>query len=303
MSEREQLLWAQARSMRLVFLLNVAGLVPFFATAVFSGSMVLWTDALDYARAVVLTFAGWRILCGVAAGRFCGFDYGTEKLQSLFAMGGAFVYLGVLFVMGANCIHRLAHPVPLEGGFSLAGTALLLVSGTVDGIMCVRNRRLSRRLFSAVLETQWRVERTSALVSISSAAGLFLAFLFRDQAWGALIDPACALVLIAYGAVSFLPSILADFETLADKSLKEELQLRIDRRLAENFRGYSGFHGVRSRRSGGSLFIEIALSFPGDMTVADAVRTVEGLRSGVQNDIPGSEVSVVLHGAAGKLSK
>ena len=83
-------------------------------------------------------------------------------------------------------------------------------------------------------------------------------------------------------------------ESLTDKTLKEELQLRIDRRLAENFHGYSGFHGVRSRCAGGRVFVEIGLSFPPEQPVGEAMKTVAALEKGIVSDIPCSEVSVTL---------
>ena len=294
MTERGEILRAQENSMRLVVILTLISLVPFILVAFFSGSMLLWTDAMDYVRALIVNFFAWRILRGVSRGTFLGFDYGTDKIQSLVGIGGSLFYLALLGLLGAGCGYRLLHPVELDPGVSLIGVALQFVSMSGDVYFWIKNKRLSQKLFSPVLEMQWRTERASALITFSMAVGLLLSVLLRDFSWAVFIDPAIALVFIAYGAISFLPAIARDLESLTDKTLKEELQLRIDRRLAENFRGYSGFHGVRSRCSGGRVFIEIGLSFRPELPLSEALKTVAALQKGITADIPGSEVSITL---------
>jgi ferrous-iron efflux pump FieF len=294
MNDRHSILLEQERGLRLVFFLTLAGTAPFFVLAVFSGSMVLWTEALDYLRALVVNWVSWQILRGIARNKFSGYDYGTDKMQSLTGIGGSLLYVATLIALGAGCVNRIFHPVELHTDFSLAGVGLQIVSGSADGWLWFRNKKLAAKLFSPVLEMQWRADRASSLVSFAMATGLLLTVLLSSHEWAVYIDPIFALALIGYGAISFLPSIMSDLETLADKSLKEELQLRIDRRLAENFRGYSDFHGVRSRRSGGRIFIEIALSFPPDEPVREAMKTVAILCAGIEADIPGSEVAISL---------
>lgn len=293
-TERNELLREQEHSMRLVVILTLISLVPFVLVANFSGSMLLWTDAMDYVRALIVNFFAWRILRGVSRGSLLGFDYGTDKVQSLVGIGGSIFYLVLLVLLGAGSGYRLLHPVEIEAGVSLVGVGLQLLSMSGDVFFWIKNKRLSQKLFSPVLEMQWRTERASALITFAMASGLLLSVLLREYSWATYIDPAFALVFITYGAISFLPSIARDLESLTDKTLKEELQLRIDRRLAENFHGYSGFHGVRSRCAGGRVFVEIGLSFPPELPVGEVMKTVAALEKGIVSDIPCSEVSVTL---------
>ena len=145
-----------------------------------------------------------------------------------------------------------------------------------------------------MLEMQWQSARADALASLAVFASLGLTLILFQYSWATYLDPFFSLVYIGYAGVSFLPGLMDGIRELSDKSLQEDLQLRIDRRLAENFHGYSAFHGVRSRRSGGRVFIEVALSFPSGQSVAAALETVERLRRGMESDIPGSEVRVAL---------
>ena len=84
----------------------------------------------------------------------------------------------------------------------------------------------------------------------------------REFAWAVYVDPLLALVFVSYAAASFVPLLVAAVNDILDKTLQEELQVQINRRLAEHFDGYAGFHGVRSRRAGGLTFAAMVVAVP-----------------------------------------
>lgn len=268
--------------------------VPAVAVALRSGSLLLLSDILDYGRAIIVSLLAWRILRAGRAAGAQGFDYGTGRLQTLGGVAGSVLYLGLLLVLAVTSIQRCVHPVELDRTFTGVGALMQLLAFAIDGWLWLRIRRLARLEFSPVLEMQWQSARADALSSLAVAASLALALTLGEYAWAAYLDPVLSLVYVAYVGAAFLPGLAEGFRELSDKTLQETLQLRIDRRLAEFFEGYSAFHGVRSRRSGGRIFIEIALSFPSGQSVGTALETVERLRLGVEADIPGSEVRVAL---------
>lgn len=284
----------QERAMLWCLGLSVVVVIPAIAVAVRSGSMLLLSDLIDYARAIVVGLLGWRILRAGRASGSRGFDYGTGRLQTLGGVVGSALYVALLLVFAVVSVRRLWQPVALDRTFMGAGAALQLAAFAVDGWLWLRLRRLARVEYSPVVEMQWRASRADALSSLAVCASLALALALEQHSWASRLDPLCSLAYIVYAGASFLPGLAGGIAELSDRTLQEELQLRIDRRLAENFHGYSAFHGVRSRRAGGRIFIEVALSFPREQSVGEALGTVERLRRGIEADIAGSEVRVAL---------
>lgn len=275
-------------------LLELTACVPAVAIALLSGSMLLMTDMLDYGRGIFTTFVGWTILRSIRTGRVRGFDYGTEKLQTLGGMLGSFVYLSALLFMTGWTLTRLIEPVALTLDFILLGMLFQFGDFVICAWLWRRTKRLAVLDFSPVMEMQWRVYRADTLSALAVVLGLALTLLLSRQAWSVHIDSILALVFVAYAGLSFLPHLTNGLDDLLDKTLREDLQLRIDRHLARQFGGYSSFHGVRSRRAGGKIFIDIALGFRPDQTVGEVERVVEQLREGIARDIPGSEPRVIL---------
>jgi ferrous-iron efflux pump FieF len=284
----------QERVVLITLFLAASSFLPILAVALLSGSMLLLSDMLDYGRVIISSLLGWRILRSVRKGRAYGFDYGTGKLQTLGGMAGAVLYVVTMLIMAGLSIRHLMHPIELVTSFTMLGALFQLCAFAVSTWLWIRKHRLARAAFSPVMEMQWRASRAGALSCLGVFLGLILTLALRRFTWSVYLDPICALVFIIYTLISFIPVLANGINDLLDKTLQEDLQLRIDRHLADNFDDYAGFHGVRSRRSGGRIFIEIALSFRHDQPVGKAVETSERLRRGIESDIPGSQVNVVL---------
>jgi len=284
----------QEQVVLLTLLLSASYFIPILVVALLSGSMLLLSDVLDYGRVIISSLLGWRILRAVRKGRVRGFDYGTGKLQTMGGIVGAALYMTTLLVMSGISIHHLFRPIELVKSFTILGALFQLGGFGVSTWLWMRKRKLAREAFSPVMEMQWRASRAGALLCLAVFLGLTFTLVFRKFAWSVYLDPLFALVFIIYTGVSFLPLLAEGINELLDKTLQEDLQLQIDRHLAANFDDYTGFHGVRSRRSGGRILIEIALSFRHDQPVGKAVETIERLRQGIESDIPGSQVHVAL---------
>ncbi|OGV52696.1 MAG: hypothetical protein A2X49_16645 [Lentisphaerae bacterium GWF2_52_8] len=289
-----EMLAKQERATALYFVLTAVFFVPAALVAVFSGSILLCSDLVDYGRVFCTTLIAWNILRAIRTGKAQGFDYGTGKLQTIGGMFGSGIYLAALVFMAGMAVHRLINPTLLNTTASTFGLFFLSMSFLGDSWLWFDNRRLAQKEHSPLMEMLWRANRADALSALVLFFGLLLPMLLRNYAWSVYLDPILALAFIVYVAISFLPGLAEGLNELLDKTLQEELQIRIDRRLAENFSGYAGFHGVRSRRAGGRIFIEVALSFSPEQSVGKAMETVAKLSRDIQADIPGSEVRITL---------
>jgi cation diffusion facilitator family transporter len=291
----------QKRAVGLSLAIDLATLVPVVSVALLSGSLLLLTDILDYSKSITASLISWYILRRIVQGHTEEYDYGPGKLEVLGGLSAAVLMLAGLAVMAALSIRRLFNPVVLHEGFTLLGVLINIVGLALNCWLWRRNRSLAMRARSPIMEAQWRANRTDALMNTAVISALSLTLLLRDFAWSVYIDPVCSIVFIAVSASAFVSMIRSALGDLLDKTLDEAAQLKIVKRLAENYDGYESFHGVRSRRSGSRVFVDILLGFHPDKTVGEVMDTVGRLRGGVAQDIPGSEVNVVIVSAVKEL--
>jgi cation diffusion facilitator family transporter len=284
----------QEKSIFLLLMLSLLWCTPNIALAALSRSLVLLSDIPDNFRFIFTSFISWRILRSIRLGRLRGYDYGTDKVQVFGGLICSAIYIAALLLIAGFTITRIVKPTPMDDTFSAVGAAFQFVLFIVMGWFWYKSKTLAREQCSPVMEMQWRANRADALYSLVCFVSLMLWLVLKKWSWAVYIDPIMALVFMFYAMASFIPTMVSGTNDMLDKTLQEELQLKIDRRLAENFNDYEGFHGVRSRRSGGRIFIEVSLSFAPERQIREVSRTVTKLCKGIQQEIPGSEVRIVL---------
>ncbi len=289
-----EVLKAQERSVRLGVLLDVGSVLPVLIIAVLSGSMLLYSDLLDYARSITAGVISWGILRQICSGDVLDYDYGTGKLESLGGLVGSLIFMVGLMGMACFAVYRILYPIKLHAGFTALGVLSQFIGLLICAWLWWRNWKLFRQSSSPLIEMEWRAKRADTLNNLAVMVGLVLTLALRPMPWSIYIDPVCALIFTVYGISSFVPTVRDGVLDLLDKSLTEDLQLKINRSLAQNFDWYYGFHGVQSRRIGHRVLIDISLSFDPKKTVGEVVGIVDRLREGIKHDIPNSEVNIIL---------
>lgn len=283
----------QEKAVRLNLLLDLGLFVPVLTVAVLANSMLLLTDFFEYAKWIFGSLVSLLILRRIRKGHTEEYEYGPEKIEVL---GGAFVaclMLVGMVVMTGVIIVRIIKPEEVVPGFGLVGMLVHLAGTGMNGWLWFRNKRIAEESGGPILEATWRAHRADTFVSVGIIVSLGLTLSLRQYHWSAYIDPICALAALLYPAGSFVAMLRRSLDELTDKTLEETVQLQIMKRLAECFDGYESFHGIKTRRAGRRSFVEIRLGFHTDRSVGEMMDTVHHLKTGLESDIPGVEVTVV----------
>jgi divalent metal cation (Fe/Co/Zn/Cd) transporter len=112
--------------------------------------------------------------------------------------------------------------------------------------------------------------------------------------WSDYIDPAASMVI----ALSILSATLGIFSSslydLLDRTLEEERQIVILAELARHFHDYEELHGIRSRRSGAQVYVEIFLEFDPEKKMAEIQQVIDTIRHDIEQKLQGSSVTIAL---------
>lgn len=284
----------QARALWVSVIIDLVTFIPYAVIAIFSGSLLLLSDIADYFKNFASHAVSLRILRNIREGQLHDFDYGAGKLERVGSLFGALCYIGTLVALVIYSLIRLLHPEPLDADFTLVGIVVQVLVFVVNAGLWVYYKRIADRAPSPLIDMEWRHKRNDALGAVAILIALALTQIFRGEPWVAYLDPACALAYAIFAIGSYVPVLLETLHDLLDRTLAEDVQIVIMRQLAGHFDGYEAFHGVRSRRAGNRLFIEIALGFDPAKTIGEAELTIESLRAGVEKDITNAEVSIVI---------
>jgi cation diffusion facilitator family transporter len=274
--------------------------IPDIAAAALSGSITMFADVLKCGNEILATFFAYLTLRKMnreKGGAFI-YDYGMGKFENLTGIitgGVMFISLALVFF---TAIHRIYVPEELvvEGAF--LGIGLMALGVFVNTWLWFRNLRLYRQSPSPIMDSQWRLFRTKAFSDASVLSALVLSMALHDFWWSLYIDPVASFVIVGFLLQSGYRVIMASLPDLLDKTLDESLQLVIVRELAAFFHEYEALHGVRSRRSGNRIYIEIHLEFAGDRKMCEVQEVINRIKGSLEAKIPRSEVSIVPASAA-----
>jgi divalent metal cation (Fe/Co/Zn/Cd) transporter len=143
------------------------------------------------------------------------------------------------------------------------------------------------------MDSQWRLFRTKAFSDFSVLLSLIFSLAFSQYAWSLYIDPVASFFIAGILFLSGARVIRSSLPDLLDRTLDEELQMVIVQHLAVFFNDYEALHGVRSRRSGSNVYIEIFLEFDGEKKMCEVQEIIDRIRASLEAQIPKSKVSIV----------
>jgi cation diffusion facilitator family transporter len=266
-------------------------------TAMTSNSIALLADlcnsALEF-TADLVAFATFRLL---RSKRFSRLEYGLGKFENV-----AGLLIGILMVLGALglvflTIARFRSPEELEGSGVWAAIIGMVVLGGINAWMFSRTRHLAGEHSTPLLETQANLFRTKMATDLVIATALIGGSLIGAE-WGHNLDPIASVVIIVIMLNEAWHLISDSLQDLVDQAINETMQMVVNRHLIRYFDSYERLEQVRSRKSGGDVFIDICLAFKPDATLGQLQPLIADLQSGIEKEIPRSRVTVVARAAA-----
>jgi len=267
--------------------------IPDIAAAILSGSIVLLADAIKCANEILATFFAYLTIRKMARGKKGTYDYGMGKFETVTSIITGGVMLISLALVFFTAIHRIIVPEGLVHEGVMLGIVLMIIGVTMNSWLWLKNYRLWQKSPSPIMDSQWRLFRTKAFSDFSVLVALIAGVIFADYAWSLYIDPCASFIIAGFLLFSGYRVISTSLPDLLDKTLDEELQMVIVQHLAAFFDDYTALHGVRSRRSGSNVYIEIFLEFDPGKPMGEVQASINRIKASLETTIPKSCVSIV----------
>ena len=283
------------RSLFIAFVFGAGVLVPSIVAMILSNSMTLQSNLLRSGSETLAIFFSWLTVRKAAKGTTDTYNYGYGKLENLASLVIAAVMITSLAIIFFSAIARFQDPVTIGGLGTGIGIGVLFagLAGSANAWCWLRTRRLSQKEISPIMESQWRLFRARTIANLCVIFSLVLSVSLRKYSWTVYIDPSGSIVLSGFLFFSAYGVISMSVYDLLDRTLEESLQLVILRELATYFDEYVAFHGIRSRRSGGNIYVEVFLEFDGEKRMAEVQEVIDNIKTRLEQAIPDSKIAIV----------
>jgi divalent metal cation (Fe/Co/Zn/Cd) transporter len=236
------------------------------------------------------------VLRRIHRGSLAQFEFGAGKLEQVCNLA---IALGML--AGSAWIAYGAMGLLLRGEThgSPLGLALAAALGAVNTLINfvawdeVRRAAAAGGERSVIMQAQVQARLTKLVSSLVVQVSMTVAATARDAVIAAWADGLGALFVAVYLFATALPMLRAGLPDLLDRSLDEAAQIAILRVLARHFDLYDRLVGVRTRRAGAKLFVEIGLGFAGHLAMDEVDGRMAAIRATALAEIEGVEVTIL----------
>lgn len=281
------------RTVTISLLCDIGLWMPEILAVILSGSITLFAEVMKDGNEILATVFALAILIKIRNGAGVSYDYGMGKFETFTRIATGAVMFISLFIIFLSAFNRLFVPKALDPTGAYIAVPLMIVSAVVDLILWKKNYRISQADPSPVMEAQWRLRRAKVFSDIAVLLSFVLSFAFVAYSWSVYIDPLISFVIVGFLLIAGFHEISSSLPDLFDKTLEEELQIVILQDLSAFFNEYHDFYGVRSRRSGGTIYIDLFLGFDSARKMGDVQDTIDKLKTSLEEKIPGSIVNIV----------
>lgn len=255
---------------------------------VISGSIGIISEALHSGSDLVASIIALVSVKAAAKPADPSHRYGHEKVENISGVIEGLLIIAAAVVIVYEAAQKIVHGPHIE--HIELGVGVMLVSAGAN-LLVSRGflSPIARRTDSAALEADAAHLLTDVYTSAGIAFGLILVRVTGWEYFDPILAIAVAMLIVWTGwrLVSRSTRVLLD-EALPD----DELEL-IGEKVAEH-RGklIIGFHRLRSRKAGSKRLIDLHVTVPDDMTVAEAHAVAEHIMADIAKLLPNSEALV-----------
>lgn len=281
---------------RICMLAGLADVAITLAAYLASHSAVLLADFLKTFLEFVAVLIAWLTLRRIERGNAHSYDYGMGKLENLSSLLVGILMIGSILLIVFNAVLNIIHPAHIGGlGVAIGLGDQVLYLG-INAWLFVKTKRQAAGTSSPILLSQCRLLGAKALGNLFILICLLASLTLAHHHGAQYIDPIASLLIAASILFAARGIVASSIYDLLDRTLEEHHQLAIIRELTRHFHRYAGLHGIRSRKAGRHVFVEITLEFEAGEQAASIHKTAHSIRRRLERKIPNSHVTIALAG-------
>ena len=218
-------------------------------------------------------------------------EFGHGKYESFSGLIEALL----IFVAALLIIHeayiKLIEPSsePMNQTLMFAGIAVMAISAGMNAFVSSRLMKIAKKTESIALESDaWHL-RTDVYTSAGVMTGLILIKITGIMILDSLVAIVVALVIIKAAYELTVKS----YKDLIDYRLTDDEEARITHIICEHQSDYVNFHGLRTRRAGPEIFIDLHLVVDKDISVEQSHDLADHLESDLKLEF--SRACITIH--------
>jgi len=275
------------------FINEMLDLSALIVLAVLSRSLILITGAVSSISLLVQAGTIFIISRRLAKNESYEYDYGMGKFESFGGLiANLFMLIGLIAVLFTTTIFLFN---PSQPGELLLWAIVVRGIGTLtDIVMLCMQRKINKMASSRLFEAEDHVIRKNLVFGLIALSAIAALYIFRSYPGIVYIELLLCIVYSVVMIVKLIHPLRLCIYDLLDKSLDEDIQLKVMKAMAAGDDLYETFKTVRTRSSGQRVYIDLLIGFSSGKTYEEIKTALETFEDLIMAEIPNCVVSIVL---------
>lgn len=277
----------------LQFVTEIPDFIALTAFAVLSESLIVLVDLLDsfgeLLRTAIVTILSRKLSKDL---RF-EYNYGVGKIEAISALlCNGIVFLGLFLMLGLSVCKIIFPSKPSDLLIAVVGLKVIDVS--LDTFFFIKQRKIIKTYYSAIAQTNYASATAALLFDSVTLVSLLTIWLLRNHIIGGYASPVISIIIALYLMFGCIKRSKAAVDELTDKTLPEEMQMKMLKIMTRFYDSYSQLYAINSHKSRDVVQVDLHLSFDKDTTFEEII----GLKKQMQNEfnklIENCSVSIIV---------
>jgi cation diffusion facilitator family transporter len=271
---------------RLSIASNTALITMKLAVGLISGSISILSEAIHSFMdllAAIIAFFSVRVSDTPADEKH---PYGHGKFENISGVVEALLIFIAAFWIIYEAVKKLIEPE--EIGSIWLGFAVMTISAIVNTIVSARLYKVARETESIALEADALHLKTDVLTSAGVAVGMVLIWITGYH----ILDPIAAILVAVLILKESWELFRRAYGPLLDTALPEDDLNKITLVIQQHCTGNTGYHDLRTRKSGNYKYVDFHLNLPPDMTVKEAHDLCDLIEADIHKVVTHTEVTI-----------
>jgi len=258
-----------------------------------SGSVIMALDTFESLANVVqgsLTYKLSKKMQGDASFKY---DYGMGKIDAFGSLVSATIlFLGLAAIL-AGSINALFYPSS-PSDLLFYAIIIKVINVALDVYLLYKQNKVVKISDSPMVRSALIFLKKDLLTDLVVLATVIVAYIFRAYPIIMYFEPVVCILCVTYVAVLNIKQVKRATSDLLDKTLDEKTQMQIINCVTKVWDNIDEFKGVRTRRSGNTVFIDLMVSFDNEQKYNDILQVYDDFEAAINEVLPDSEIALVI---------
>ena len=263
------------------------------ALSIMTGSVIMALDTFESLANVVQGTITYKLSKKMQDDATFKYDYGMGKIDAFGSLVSATIlFLGLTAILAVS-INSLINPAsPSE----LLFFAILIkvINVIVDIYLVYKQNKVVKMSDSSMVRSALIFLKKDLLTDVIVLVTVVVAYIFRSYPLIMYFEPVVCILCVIYVAFLNIRQVRRATADLLDKTLDEETQMKVLTCVSTILDDVHGFEGVRTRKSGNIVFIDLVVSFDDEMQYKEIYKVYKKFETTVKEVLPDGVVSLIV---------